>query len=70
MTIFKPKTVAAVTKVFTKAINDLKQIEDEEMRKVRTIRENISRMDADALTSTANAENAAQVRAKLEALVS
>lgn len=68
--MFKPKTVAAVTKVFQTAINDLARIEAEELTKAQSLRDQISRLDATALTSSANAENAASVRAKLEALVS
>jgi len=80
-TSFKPKTVASVTAAFQKAINDLLQIEQQSNAKHDLIEKQmlqyqndhavlINAMGNDQDAALAEAEKAAKVRVKLEALLS
>ena len=69
-TTFKPKTVASVTAAFQKAITDLLQIEEQNHAEYDNTEKRISNLLADNQARLAEAEKAAKVRVKLEALLS
>ena len=64
------KTVASVTAAFQKAITDLLQIEEQNHAEYDNTEKRISNLLADNQARLAEAEKAAKVRVKLEALLS
>lgn len=68
--LMRPKTVDSVTKVFEKAINDLKQVEIDNECAAYDAEERIKEMQAKADAARNEAQRAVSVRQKLEGLVS
>lgn len=65
----KRKTTASVLAVFTKAIKDLQQVENEANTAAEAAREKATALDIMADDKTAEAYDAANIRRKLEELV-
>lgn len=69
MSIIKPKTVASVTAIFTKAIKDLRAVEAKNYHMAGELYVQQNDLNAKRDAALAEAQNASVIAAKLEALV-